>query len=281
MSDTLLTEAGVRMPKLIYGTAWKKERTRALVETAVRTGFRGIDTACQPRHYHEAGVGEALQALASEGIARDALFIQTKFTPADGQDPDDTPYDRNAPLERQVEQSFRTSQANLRTDYVDSYVLHSPLFPFARLLKVWRAMEKIAASGGARQLGISNCYDLGTLKRLFEEAEIKPAVLQNRFYADTGYDVKLRAFCDDRNIRYQSFWSLTANPHLLGSEPVVRTAMKRRLSPPQIFYAYLMAKGIVPLDGTTSPEHMQEDLSVFDIGLEPAEIAAIDRLIAP
>jgi diketogulonate reductase-like aldo/keto reductase len=274
------TLANVDMPRLIYGTAWKKERTAELVTMALRSGFRGIDTACQPRHYNEAGVGEALQNVAAEGLTREMLFIQTKFTPIEGQDPNNIPYDKNAPLAMQVEESFQTSQTNLHTHYVDSYVLHSPLFPFANLIKVWRAMEKIALKGGARQLGISNCYDLGTLKRLFEEANIKPAVVQNRFYADTNYDTQLRAFCDSQNIRYQSFWSLTANPHLLGSEAVVRAAIKRRCNPAQIFYAYLMAKEITPLDGTTSKEHMQEDLAVFEIALEPQEIISIDKLIS-
>jgi len=267
------------MPKLLYGTAWKKAQTAPLVETALRCGFRGIDTACQPRHYHEAGVGEALETMRAEGLAREAIFLQTKFTPVDGQDPENTPYDREAPLAEQVAQSFRASQANLRTDYVDSYILHSPLFPFSRLMTVWRAMEKIAEGGGARQLGISNCYDLQTLQRLYDEAVIKPAVLQNRFYADSGYDVALRAFCDANAVRYQSFWSLTANPQLLGSEPVIRAAMARRTGTPQIFYAYLIAKGITPLNGTTSSVHMQEDLRVTDIRLGPEELAAIDRLI--
>ncbi|MHC3994781.1 aldo/keto reductase family protein [Thiomicrolovo sp. ZZH C-3] len=279
MVKTLTTRAGVEMPTLIYGTAWKKEQTAPLVEAALRCGFRGIDTACQPRHYHEAGVGEALAKMDAEGLKREAVFLQTKFTPADGQDPENTPYDRNAPLPEQVAQSFRVSLDNLRTGYVDSYVLHSPLFPFAHLLAVWRAMETIAMDGGARQLGISNCYDLRTLQRLFDEAKVKPAVLQNRFYADSGYDAELRAFCDANGIRYQSFWSLTANPHLLGSEPVIRAAMARRIGTPQIFYAYLIAKGITPLDGTTSSVHMQEDLHVTDIRLAPEEIAAIDRLL--
>ena len=268
------------MPAILYGTAWKKERTRTLVELAVTSGFRGIDTACQPRHYHEPGVGEALQNLAAEGIARETLFIQTKFTPPEGQDPQNIPYDPAAPLAQQVERSFAVSCANLRTDYIDSYVLHSPLFPFARLLTVWRTMEGIARNGGARQLGISNCYDLRTLERLHEEAEVRPAVLQNRFYADTGYDAELRAFCDAHGIRYQSFWSLTANPHLLGSEPVIRAAMRRGVETPQIFYAYLMGKGIVPLDGTTSEAHMKEDLAALDIRLSPEETAAIDEMIA-
>lgn len=267
------------MPRLIYGTAWKKERTAALVAQALREGFRGIDTACQPRHYHEAGVGEALERVAAEGIARESLYLQTKFTPPDGQDPANTPYDRGANLSSQVAQSFKVSQRNLRTDYVDALVLHSPLFPFSETLTVWRAMEAIAKTGGALRLGISNCYDFRTFERLYSEAEIKPALLQNRFYADTGYDIKLRAFCDANAIRYQSFWSLTANPHVLAAEPVIRAAMKRGVETPQIFYAYLIAKGITPLDGTTSQAHMQADLKVFDIALTPEEITAIDSLI--
>lgn len=267
------------MPRLIYGTAWKKERTHALVTQAILSGFRGIDTACQPRHYHEAGVGEALEAAAAKGIARESIYLQTKFTPPEGQDPQNTPYDRSADPATQVAQSFAASQHNLRTEYVDALVLHSPLFPFAKTRTVWRAMEAIAKAGGALTLGISNCYDLRTLERLYDEAEIKPAILQNRFYADTGYDIALRAFCDTHSIHYQSFWSLTANPHLLGSEPVIRAAMKRGVETPQIFYAYLVAKGITPLDGTTSQAHMSADLGVLALLLSPEEIATIDRLI--
>jgi diketogulonate reductase-like aldo/keto reductase len=274
-----MPERGAPMPKLLYGTAWKKERTQALVELAVRSGFRGIDTACQPRHYFEPGVGEALQRLAAEGIARETLYVQTKFTPAEGQDPDNIPYDPSTPLARQVEHSFAVSLANLRTDYVDAYILHTPLFPFASLLEVWRAMEGIALAGGALRLGISNCYELRTLERLYGEAEIKPAVLQNRFYADTDYDVALRGFCDANGIVYESFWSLTANPHLLGSEAVIRAAMARGVETPQILYAYLMAKGIVPLDGTTSEAHMKADLAVESIALKPEEVSAIDRMV--
>ena len=162
------------IPPIIYGTAWKKERTKELVIQAVNAGFRGIDTACQPKHYHEAGVGDALAALREQGIQREELYVQTKFTPVAGQDPDTIPYDKEAPPAEQVEQSFAASQKNLRSDYVDALVLHTPLFPFSHLLSVWRAMEKIQKSGGARQLGISNCYDLAVLKRLYSEAGVKP-----------------------------------------------------------------------------------------------------------
>ena len=92
--------SGVAMPCLLYGTAWKKDKTADLVTRAVKYGFRGIDTACQPKHYNEAGVGEAIQRLTSEGITRKDLYIQTKFTPLNGQDPLNIPYDRRASFER-------------------------------------------------------------------------------------------------------------------------------------------------------------------------------------
>lgn len=55
------------MPCLLYDTAWKKDKTAALVTKAVKCGFKGIDTACQPKHYNDAGVGEAIQRLTSMG----------------------------------------------------------------------------------------------------------------------------------------------------------------------------------------------------------------------
>ncbi len=277
--EFVTSAAGVKMPRLIYGTAWKETRTAELVLKAVRAGFKGIDTACQPKHYAEEGVGKALQLLQKEGIPRESLYVQTKFTPLSGQDPKNIPYDKEAPLTQQVRQSFARSQQNLQTSYVDALILHTPIFPFAHLLSVWRAMEAIHNEGGARQLGISNCYDLSVLKKLFAEAEVKPAVLQNRFYSDTDYDKELRQWCAEQGVLYESFWSLTANPHLLGSETLMRLAMKHHKSEAQIFFAFLIALGIIPLSGTTSETHMREDLSVFEITLTPDEIASIQQLL--
>ena len=281
MEPYLTTAAGVTMPRLIYGTAWKKERTADLVTAAVTAGFRGIDTACQPKHYEEPLVGEALQRLAREGIRRESLYVQTKFTPLGGQDPMKIPYDPEAPLEQQVLQSFAASKRNLQTDYVDSLVLHSPLFPFAHLMRVWRAMEQIAQQGGAKQLGISNCYDLEVLERLHTQAEVKPAVLQNRFYRDTLYDDDLRRWGDAHGVIYQSFWTLTANPHLLGSREVLTLARKYRKTEPQILFASLRHLGIVSLTGTTNPEHMHDDLDSLALTLEPDEVATVRGLITP
>ena len=76
------------MPALLYGTAWKQADTARLVEHALRAGFRGVDTACQPKHYDEPGTGAGIAAaLAGGGLQRAALWIQTKYTPVDGHDP--------------------------------------------------------------------------------------------------------------------------------------------------------------------------------------------------
>lgn len=273
------TSAGVKIPKIIYGTAWKKERTTELVVQAVQAGFRGIDTACQPKHYAEDKVGDALVILRKKGFKREDLYIQTKFTPLSGQDPNNTPYDKNASLDVQVAQSFEVSQKNLKTDYVDSLVLHSPLFPHAKLLQAWEAMQSIQKNGGALQLGISNCYDLQVLKRLYEDAQIKPAIVQNRFYTDSDYDKELRKWCDTNHIIYQSFWSLTANPNILTSELVVNLAKEYNKTEAQIFFNYLSLEGIVPLTGTTSQTHMIQDLKIFDFELSLSQRKDISALL--
>ena len=278
--DFIMTTAGIRMPKIIYGTAWKKERTAQLVEQAIDLGFRGIDTACQPKHYQEAGVGEGIAACINCGlVTRPELYLQTKFTALDGQDPQRIPYDSKASLSEQVVQSFLVSLANLQTNYLDCLVLHSPMTSPQLTLEAWRAMEKLVKSGGIKQLGISNCYKLDTLEILYQSAEIKPAIIQNRFYANTGYDRAIRAFCKENGIIYQSFWTLTANPHVLANYSVQSMATNYACSAAQVFFRYLTQTGIVPLTGTTSSIHMLEDLSIFGFQLNAKECAAIESLL--
>ena len=275
----LTTAAGVKMPRLIYGTAWKKERTADLVVKAIQAGFKGIDTACQPKHYDEPLVGAALYRLKDHGIERETLFLQTKFTPLSGQDPKQLPYDKNSPMESQVVQSFETSKKNLQTHYVDSLILHSPVAPHALMMKVWDAMETIQKTGGARQLGISNCYDTEVMRQLYADASVKPAVVQNRFYQETQYDADLRHWCSDHGVIYQSFWTLTANPHVLVSNIVRTIAQKYKKTEVQIFFRYLSQSGIVPLTGTSSEQHMREDLSIFDFELSSDDLKNVSHLL--
>lgn len=254
-----------REPVIVYGTAWKKERTARLVEEAVTAGFRAIDTACQPKHYHEAGVGEGWTAAAAKiPLTRNDLYIQTKFTAVKGQDPNDIPYDPTASLEDQVRQSVAKSLENLRTTYLDALVLHSPLRKFDETLRVWRTMESFVKNGTVLSLGVSNCYEPRLFRQLYDAAESKPAVLQNRFHARTGFDHDLRAFCNDHNVTYQSFWTLTANRKALRRADVKRLAKSKGLAPETLMYAYVMSRGHVPLSGTTNAGHMAEDVAVAE-----------------
>jgi diketogulonate reductase-like aldo/keto reductase len=279
MDNFITSPANVRTPKIIYGTAWKKSETAQLVEKAIRQGFRGIDTACQPKHYNESGVGAGVALGLRGALARADLYLQTKFTSVLGQDPKSIPYDPNSPLAEQVAQSFAASLRNLQTAYLDCLVLHSPLASPAQTLEVWRAMESLVAGGGVRQLGISNCYGLAELNALHESAGIKPSVVQNRLYAETGYDREIRAFCRSRRIIYQSFWTLTANPHVLKDGIVAGLASKYGRTPPQVLFRYLTQRDVVPLTGTRSETHMREDLAIFDFELEARELEAMDALL--
>lgn len=267
------------IPRLIYGTAWKKARTAELVEKAVLYGFRGIDTACQPKHYYEPGVGEALQRIKAKGISRESLFIQTKFTPLAGQDLASVPYDRAASLGEQVRQSAQVSLKNLDVDYLDALLLHSPLPRFEETMEVWRAMEKLHAQGIVQRLGLSNCYELHTFQSVYDEAHIKPAFLQNRLYAHTDYDKALRRWCREKNIRYQSFWTLTANPHLLSDPFLLDLASAKGVTVEQLFFRFLSELDIIPLIGTCSEKHMQEDLAIFSIPLTGEEVVQISQKV--
>ncbi|KAF1953762.1 aldo-keto reductase-like protein [Byssothecium circinans] len=254
-------------PAFIYGTAWKKEKTRELVKMAVEKGFRSVDTAAQPKHYQEQLVGEALREVYEGGkINRGSIYLQTKYTTPGGQDLNNMPYDASAPLETQIRTSVATSLKNLRPrsdsengSYVDCLLLHSPLPTVEQTIDAWRILESYVPDK-IRALGISN-VTLPVLEVIYENSTIKPSVVQNRFYPQTRYDVPLRAFCEEHGIAYQSFWTLTGNPHLLKAEPVTALSEAAGVNRSVALYALVMDQGIVVLNGTTSAEHMEEDFT--------------------
>jgi diketogulonate reductase-like aldo/keto reductase len=253
-------------PFLVYGTAWKKDLTEKYVSDAVHTGFRFIDTACQPKHYNESGVGEGWSSAALDlGLERSDFYLQTKYTSYDGQDPNNVPYDHDQPLEEQVKTSLQVSLKNLKTTYLDSLVLHSPMDTLDDTMKVWRTMESFVDEGKVLRLGISNCYDMKFFETLYQMARVKPSVLQNRFRAETNFDTELRAFCKSKSIWYQSFWTLTANRDALATPQVRELADAHKLTPQTLMFAFLMSLGyITPLSGTTDRMHMAQDVAVME-----------------
>ena len=271
-------DAGV--PAFLYGTAWKEDETERLVRQALEAGFRGVDTANQRRHYFEAGVGNALRSAFADGVVqRDELFLQTKFTYLPSQD-ERLPYDPHADAPAQVRQSFASSLEHLGVETIDSYVLHGPsqrrgLAAVDR--QVWSTMEELHRSGGTRFLGISN-VTLEQLRELWSIAEIKPRFVQNRCFARDGWDRAVRSFCREHSITYQGFSLLTANVVEL-KHPAFRKIVQRvDRTPAQVVFRFARQVGMLPLTGTTSPQHMREDLSIEDFELSDNDLHTIETI---
>jgi diketogulonate reductase-like aldo/keto reductase len=276
---TLTAYNHIPIPSFMYGTAWKKAATTELVQLAVASGFKAIDTANQLIHYQEAMVGEALRALAKQGIARDALFLQTKFTSVDGQD-HRTPYDANADLTTQVRQSFDSSLSHLHTDYVNSYVLHGPSSRRglgAADWEVWEAMEDLYQSGKTKMIGISN-VTAAQLSQLCAQATVKPMVVQNRCFAALGWDKEVREICQGHDIIYQGFSLLTANRAVLADSEVLTIARRLGASPAQVIFRFAIQIGMLPLTGTTNRQHMKEDLQAEQLVLSAEDIELIETI---
>jgi diketogulonate reductase-like aldo/keto reductase len=266
--------------KFLYGTAWKEDETERLTLLALEAGFRGIDTANQRRHYFEAGVGAAVTKATAAGIVRrDEIFLQTKFTYVDGQD-HRLPYDPKADAATQVRQSFASSLEHLQTDTIDSYVLHGPSRRrgLAEVdLEVWSAMEELHAAGKTRHLGISNVA-IDQLDELCTRAKVRPAFVQNRCFANLGWDRDVRKFCLDHGIVYQGFSLLTANVTELRNRRFWSIVDRTEKTPAQVVFRFAIQAGMLPLTGTTNPHHMREDLEVFNFELTPDEVLDIENV---
>ncbi|KAF1972621.1 Aldo/keto reductase [Bimuria novae-zelandiae CBS 107.79] len=220
--------------------------------------FIYVQTAIAQGHYQEPLVGDALRDVFKNGsLKRGDIYDLTIML-----------YDPSAPLATQIHTSVASSLRNLRPNdtsekdaYIDCLLLHSPLPTIDQTLEAWKTLESYVPHK-IRTLGISNTT-LQILQAIHDASNIKPAVVQNRFYPQTNYDVPLRSFCDQHDITYQSFWTLTGNRHLLESEVVKHCAGAvgvAAVSKHVALYALVMDLGIVMLNGTTSAKHMGEDI---------------------
>ncbi len=265
----------------MYGTAWKEAATAACVARALAAGFRAIDTANQRKHYHEAGVGAALGTALAGGLTRAELILQTKFTFARGQD-HRLPYDPDAPIGVQVAQSFARSLVHLGVDRLDSLVLHGPsgahgLGPDDHA--AWRAMEAIQARGQVRWLGISNVA-AAQLDELVAFAEVRPTFVQNRCYAQRGWDREVRARCREHGIQYQGFSLLTANRAVVADPRVAAIARRHAVTPEQVVLRHALDLGMIALTGTRDLVHMRDDLAITALTLTDDDRAAL-AAVAP
>ena len=276
---TLTTYNEIPLPSFLYGTAWKKDATTRLVELAVESGFNAIDTANQLKHYDEARVGEALLALQKKGVRRESLFLQTKFTSISGQD-QRLPYDPSADPATQVRQSFESSLKHLHTDYLDSYVLHGPAYRRGLAPEdwaVWGAMEELYQAGKTKMIGASNVSS-EQLALLCSKAKVKPMVVQNRCFAVMGWDYEVRKICTEHDLVYEGFSLLTANQEFFGAPALHAIARRVGSGVAQVIFRFAQQVGMLPLTGTTDPQHMKEDLACDRFTLTPEELKQVETI---
>jgi len=254
-----ITPARGDLPRLLYGTAWKEDRTERLTRLALERGFTGIDTANQRKHYYEAGVGAAVRA---SGLARDELFVTTKLRNGEhGYESALTAYDET--LQR------------LGLDYADLYLVHWPNPTVDRYVDSWRALERIYADGRVRAIGVSNFLP-EHLDRLAKESEIVPAVNQIELHP-TYQQRELTELCAERSIAVTAYSPLGQGGDL--DHPVLAAiADAHGVTPAQAILRWHLQRGHIVIPKSVNPERIRANFALDGFELSDDEVASVTAL---
>jgi methylglyoxal/glyoxal reductase len=254
---SLTMNTGKPIPQVGLGV-WQAARgkeTRSAVLTALRAGYRHIDTARIYRN--EADVGAAVR---ESGISRDEIFVTTKLWN------DDQGFD--AAL-----RAFDKSLERLGLETVDLYLIHWPVA--GKRLLSWRALEQIFADGRARAIGVSN-FLRPHLVELLRDAKVVPAVNQIEVSPFLQHR-DARAFCKENGIVVEAYSPLTRGERL-SDRSVVEVAREAKRTPAQVLLRWSIQRGLVPLPKSTTPARIVENARLFDFELTPPQMARLDAL---
>ena len=258
---------------IAYGTRGGKEKTSFYVKNAILEGYRHVVTSSHHINHEEKEVGIGWKEATHQdpSILREELYLQTMFVPWDGNDfksqPDDVESDALS-MEEQVKSTIEQSLQNLQTTYIDAVLYHNfraKLHPYEDMMKAWKELEKYVEKGTIRYLGMTNIHDIDYLKRFYDEAKVKPSIIQNRFHSNRNFDVSMDKFFRQYDIQIQRFWVLTGNGRAVFKN--AEMAKRKALTPPQLMIAFVMSlggekKSSTVLVGTHDIQHLKEDLTV-------------------
>lgn len=256
--EYLTLNNGVQMPLIGFGTFMLDGETCAeAVSTAIKTGYRMIDTA--EAYGNEKAVGDGIKR---SGVDRRELFLVTKV---------------NFKSYENAEQAVTQSLANLQTDYIDLLLLH---WSFANYYAAWRVLEKLYAEGTARAIGVSN-FEPDRLLDLIAYNKVIPAIdqIETNLYCQRGSE---REWMDKKQVAHMAFAPLgQGSRNEMYSEPaVLALAEKYGKTPAQVLLRFLTQKGVAVIPRSTKPEHIKENLDLFGFSLtsdEMARLSALDR----
>ena len=249
---------GIEMPLISFGVYQiPKEDTKRCVLDAIKSGYRGIDTA--QSYFNESEVGDAIVEC---GVPREELFITTKVWI------DHYGYEE---CKASVEESLR----KLKTDYLDLCLLHQP---FSDYYGAYRALEELYVEGKIKAIGVSNFYPDRLTDICMFDRKVIPAVNQvevNPYNAQwcaqenmEKHGVKMEAwapFGEGRN-------------NLFTNETLVSIGKKYNKSSAQVMLRWLIQRGVIVACKSTHIERMQENINVFDFTLDASDMNAIRAL---
>ncbi|MNW34069.1 putative oxidoreductase [compost metagenome] len=255
---TVTLNNGVEMPQVGFGVFQvPNEETTVAVSSALKAGYRSIDTAAI--YGNEEGVGAA---LAQSGIAREDLFITSKIWIAD------MGYE-------QTLEAFDASLERLGLDYLDLYLIHWPAPVKNLYVETWKALEKLYAEKKIRAIGVSN-FQPEHLEQLVAEGTIVPAAnqvelhpaLQNRevVAANAQHGIVTEA------------WSPLAQGAMLSDETIVGIAQAHEVSAAQVILRWHLQQGRVIIPKSVTESRIIANLDLFGFELTSGELASIDAL---
>lgn len=251
---------GVEIPALGFGVyLMTSDEVAEVLPQAIKAGYRHIDTA--NAYFNEVAVGKVVH---ESGIPREDFFITSKLFPQS------YPYEQckadiNATLER------------LGTDYVDLLLFHQP---YGDYVDGWRAMEEAVRAGKVRAIGLSN-FPVHKIKQIMEVAEIKPAALQvevNPYWNQHALKDEL-AKIGLGDVVLEGWYPFGHGDAKLLAEPVLaKIAEAHGKTPAQVILRWMLQEGVVTFPKTLNPQHLRDNIDVFDFVLTDDEMAAVNAL---
>lgn len=251
---------GYQIPQFGFGTyKIAPEDCVDAVKYALDLGIRHIDTA--QMYHNEAEVGRAIE---ESGIDRDEIFLTTKLN-----------NDKHLPED--ARKSFQQSLEDLRTDYVDLFLIHWPLPTLygGDFVQTWRTLLEFQFDKTARTVGVSN-FQINHLERLIAETGVTPAVNQVEIHPQFANN-ELRAFHSKHQIVTEA-WSPLARGNVLGEEKVVAAAKRLGKTPAQVVLRWGIERGDVLFPKSVHPDRIKENLDIFDFQLDEQAKADLDSL---
>jgi 2,5-diketo-D-gluconate reductase A len=251
---------GNSIPQLGFGVFQiDPGETAEAVETALKIGYRHIDTA--EMYANEREVGEGIR---SAGVDRAEVYVTSKLNNG-FHEPDD------------ARRAFDETLSALGFDYVDLFLIHWPLPTLydGDFVSTWQVLEEFKADGRARSIGVSN-FQVEHLQRLIDEADVVPAVNQIELHP-YFQNREVAGFGEQHRIATEA-WSPIAQGDVLGDETVGEIASALDRTPAQVVLRWHIQKGYIVFPKSTTPERIEENFALFDFELTDEQMAQIDAL---